>query len=152
MTTALSQVVQQAGLVEGATVEELQRWGAPIERAQDVQLPAESVGYIIERAVQSADFVEIRETDLEVLHHYLSSATEVTLHIEHLDGTHAEIVVNVGSTPEGKCILPWTGEHISDALLDCILTLPDYNTSLHNPRELFYGNRKMFVVWEVLPL
>jgi hypothetical protein len=152
MTSEVGKVVQQAGLVDGGTVSELRKWGAPLSRVDSgPPVPAEIVPTLIERAMQAQDFVQVRETDLEVLQVYLQTQQRGELKIEALDGQIAVASVSFGMMPTGEVIVPWVEESISEALEDCLVSVGTANgfVNLRNPRELYYGDRKMFVLWSV---
>jgi hypothetical protein len=152
MANEVVKVVQQAGLVEKDTVQELRRWGAPIPvpPASSPEIPAEIAPSLIERAMQDEDFVQVKETDLEVLKQYLTTQEIGTLKLEMMDGKREAIDIVYGKTPLGEYVIPWTEGRIADLLEDCLvhLHIPDKGwVSLKNPRELYYGDRRVFTLW-----
>lgn len=154
MTSKIVEVVQQAGLVESETVDELRRWGAPIKRpSPGPDMPPEIVPSLIDRAMQEEEFVKVKETDLEVLRDYFRTQRPGELKMETPDGSVEFAEVSFGKSAMGEYIIPWVDENIMDVMGDCLVSLswPDMPASvqLKNPKELYYGDRKMFVIWSV---
>ena len=151
MASDVVKVVQQAGLVEKDTLEELRRWGSPVPSVPEgPEVPPEIIPSLIERALQQQDFVQVRETDLGVLQQYLSTQETGSLKVEDLVGRVAYADVVFGRTPQREYIVPWLDDKISEVLEDCVVSLhaPDEGwVPLINPRELYYGERKMFTIW-----
>jgi hypothetical protein len=150
MTSEVAKVIQQAGLVDDSTVKELRRWGAPITPASIGPVPdPEILPALIDRAMQNENMVQVRETDLEVLQQYVQTQTPGSLRLEEMSGKVLELSVIFGRTPLGEYILPWMGDKVSDLLEDCLvsLSLEGRWLSLERPKELFYGEQKVFTVW-----
>jgi hypothetical protein len=153
MGNEVVKVVQQAGLVEKDTVAELQRWGSPIAvPPPGPEVPVEIAPVLIERAMQEQDFVQVRETDLEVLKQYLSTQEVGVLKLEDIRGNTERVDVMFGKTPHGEYIIPWIDEKITDLYSEHLVSLhvDDFGwVLLKDPRELYYGDRKVFTVWKV---
>lgn len=155
MGSEVAKVVQQAGLIDSATLNELRKWGAPVVSTPEGPTPdPQIVPLLIERALQGQDFVQVKETDLEALKQYLQTQEVGTLKLEELNGNVVNVDVVFGRTPRNEYIIPWTDDSISEVLADCLVTLhePDKGwVSLTSPRELYYGERKMFTIWTAEP-
>jgi hypothetical protein len=113
----------------------------------------------IRRAIDSEGYVLTRETDLEVLRHYLSGQQQGLLHVEvfHKDPTiesSADIPVVFARTPLGEYIVPWASESIADEMTNGItyLTTSGGKVQFSSVRELFFGDHKAFMVCEPLPV
>jgi hypothetical protein len=160
MTTPLTTAALRAGLISKATLEEFRRWGAPIDIPEGIPAKPpktiEEAGQLIEEALQSEGYTIARETDLEVLHQYLSTQAHGTLHVEFFTSdptqeTEADIDVNYGVTPIGEFIIPWKSESIASELTNgaCYLTSESLGGSkifFMQVRELFFGEQKAFMV------
>jgi hypothetical protein len=152
MGNEVTKVVQKAGLVGAETVEELRRWGAPIPPPAPGPEPDPSVvPVLIERAMGEEDFVRVRETDLELLHQYLKTQQAGELYLKSLDGKEATVGVVFGRTAVGEYIIPWVEGDVAEVALDCTVELKIPGAArvvLTNPRELYYGDKKVFTVWQ----
>lgn len=151
MANDVVKVVQQAGLVGQDTVIELRRWGSPvIASSSGPDISADIVPLLIERAMQEQDFVQVRETDLEVLKQYLNTQDVGMLRLEDIRGNVDGVNIIFGKTAQGEYIIPWIDETVTDACINCLVSLHVPNSgwvTLRNPRELYYGERKMFTIW-----
>lgn len=155
MPSEISKVMKNAGIIPESTLDELQRWKAPTVLARDSEpgsseVEMEAVPYMIEKAMQEHDFVKVKETDLEVLQQYLCTQKHSKLTVEDINGGSQVIDVVYGKTPLGGYIIPWADERISDFLADCVLTIEEEGKriTLYSPREMYYGDKKMFSVWK----
>ena len=159
MPSEVTKTVLQAGLVADSVVEELGRWGMPIPVVVPGSIAPESVSTALERAMTEEGYVEVKETDLEVLQHYLKTQKSGTLHFELLEGTSENFEISYGLTPFGEYIIPWTDSDISDAMTNGLtyLEIPDAcndagvvlstkRVAIHTVRELYYGDIKAFMV------
>lgn len=160
MTSPLTLAALKAGLISQSTLEEFRRWGAPIDVPEGIPTKPpktiEEAGQLIEEALQSEGYTIARETDLEVLHQYLSTQAQGTLHVEFFSSdptkeTEADIGVSYGVTPLGEFIIPWKSESIANELTNgaCYLTsdrLAGARIFFVQVRELFFGEQKAFMV------
>lgn len=160
--SAVAKVVCQAGIIETDVVSELGRWGCPVPSMSILGAPTEladtgdmyAVSGEIEKAIQDRSFVSIKETDLEIMQQYLMTQQEGVMYVETLEGGIASWGVTFGRTLFNEYIIPLferDGEPnpVLDILADCVVTLKCGSEviALGAPRELHYGNFKMFTVW-----
>lgn len=157
MTNAIATAVLTTGIVDRKMLDELKRWGAPIdipEKLPEFPTSLEEAARIIEEALQSEGYVVTRETDLEVLQQYLATQKTGKLHVEVepvadvILGTQATFDVTYGRTPLGAYILGWQGESIRDEMTNGLTHLieDDGNVYFHDVREVFYGEQKAFMI------
>jgi len=76
MSRSVSLAVLRAGLVSPGVLQEIRRWGLPVditdeEIAEQVDTAEEALGEI-QAALDHHSMVEIRATDLDILHRFMS--------------------------------------------------------------------------------
>jgi len=153
MPSEVTKVIKNSGIIPENAMDELRKWKAPTVLARDSEpatVEIEAVPHLIEKAIQEHDFVRIRETDLEVLQQYLRTQTPSRLTVEDISGGVQTVDIVYGKTHLGDYIIPWADERISDFLADCVLTLEEggRRITLYSPREMYYGDKKVFSVWK----
>lgn len=153
--TALTNAVLESGVIDAEIIAEMKRWGMPLDWSGNTLDDLPLVISKIREALESEDTVELRDTDLDVLGHYL--LTKVKGHLvlpDHRTGKSHSMPVEYAVTAFGEYIIPWSSEGISDLLLD-----PKAYLRLAKPlgqdkptkvmftdvKELFFGSRKAFV-------
>lgn len=144
----VSKIVVQAGLVDGSVVSELKRWGSPVEVPEGVKIEPEAVPLAIERALQEDPYIQVRETDLEILQLYLRSQRSGIIHFEPMTGDAYEFEITYGMSRLGEFIVPWTAEDIIELMTNGATYLMHAGTKvfMKDARELFYGNKKAFMI------
>lgn len=153
MGNDVSKVVVQSGLVADMTLQELGRWGAPVPSKDDgPEMPAEIIPSVIERAMQEESFVQIRETDLEVLGQYLRTRQQGVLHVELIDGSVDEFEIDFGFTPLHELVIAWTEGDIVESIATGLTYVMAAGNKyvLKNVRELFYGTQQAFLVCQTV--
>ena len=151
----ITNTVLQSGLVTPELASELTRWGmltGPVPEDASA-IPAKDVPAALEQVMQSEEYVSVKETDLEALHQYLSTQKIAQLHFELLGGETEDVEISYGKTLSGEYIIAWTDEDISDALANGLtyLLVDGVKVSITATRELYFGDRKVFVVCKVVP-
>lgn len=150
--------VVRSGLVTKETMEEIRRWGLPVEL-----LPVPEEGILenprqivdlIQHALEDADQVKISETDLDLLTRYLDPAhrREGTLVVK--DGQQkstSKVLFSV--TPLGEYAIPWMSESIADFMTNGQTYLrfkldsgESSRVTFSDVREVFFGEQKAFMV------
>lgn len=152
----LTKAVVQMGCVDKELLEELRRFGAPIEELLvDEEQPSTNQDDALTKlqdALTAEERVAIRETDLEVLEQYRVTRRNGVLRLSvALDGytNQADIPVSYGRTALGEYLIPWQAETISQMLTNgetYLQTQENTRVYFKDVRELFYGNVKAFMV------
>lgn len=156
MSSPLTQAVLKSGLITEKQLAEFRRWGVPIELPEKLPPPPKTIedaASAIEEALESEGLVMSRDTDLDILHHYLRTQRPGHLHVEipNEDVTlesSADIQVSFGCTPVGEYILPWNSESITSELTNgfTYLEVDGEKIFFESARDLFYGRHKAFIV------
>lgn len=150
--TGISSALVRTGLVSKDSVEELQRWGLPVEglleqRPQDLS-PEEIVNIICD-ALDNNDTFEIRDTDLDVVHTWLHPDNQQRGKLQlTVDGKKSTIAVTFCRTRLGEYVIPWRSEGIKDLLDDwgAHIVIDQKKIPIRLSRELFLGRQKAFMV------
>jgi len=139
------------GIVPKDVLAEMQRWGFPVKF---IEVPTtmlhtpDQVVDCIRQAVEGDDTIQLRDTDLDVLAHYLHDLRQGKLYI--FDPETDEVVVSAVTysvLPNGRYVIPWTDESISDLLTypKSYLKTPQGKVRFDDVEELFFGGVKAFV-------
>lgn len=154
--TALTTAILEAGLVGEDVLAEMKRWGVQFDWNGVTVDDLPKVLEKIRDALESEDTVELRGTDLDILGLYLVSKVPGRLILpDSKTGRTHSLAVEYCVTTLGEYVIPWTSEDIRDLLLDPKTYLrlakqpgQDKPTKItfSDTRELFFGNRKAFVV------
>lgn len=152
MSKEVAKAVVESGIVEEDAIAELQRWGY----LKDIEIGPNGVtGVDLARrildAIESEEEVELRSTDLDIIKDYLSSHQRARLHVPApgKPGQTVGLQVEYSVTKMGEVVIPWTSDSINDQLLnDDTYLKPTGGARIYfaDVRELFYGDRKAFVV------
>lgn len=142
--------VLKAGLISPAMLKEMKRISPLIAPDAEVGEPVDldlAVRFV-EDALQSDEYVLVRETDLESVRQYVETTRTLTLHIEDGPESSGDIEVTVGVTPLGEYIVAWKGESIRTMMTNGMTYLVDGNVRVffRDVRELFFGEYKAFMV------
>jgi len=144
--------VLKAGIVSQEMLNEMRRFSptlGPDATAAEVPVDLETAARLVEEALGSAQYVLMRETDLEVIRQYVETAQGGTLHVVDEDETtSADIPVTFGRTPIGEYIIAWKSESIADVMTNGATYLVDGDAQVYfqDVRELFFGEQKAFMV------
>jgi hypothetical protein len=150
MNKPVTVAVVQSGLVPPEVLSEMSRWGLPVEMVEekDVIKTHEGVVARIQEALDGEDLVQLRDTDLDMIRHYLTEQQVGKLHI----GTD-KFDVYFCRNRLGEYIIPWKSEGVHDLMLDpdTKLTYRDKDLKrrtayFSDVRELFFGDNKAFMV------
>lgn len=144
----------KAGIIPDEILDEMRRWGLPVRFVvyEDVQMlnSPEEVVRCIRDALESEEIVETRDTDLDILHRYLTQQKKGSLHIEDGEAS-ANTSIFYCVTDLGEYVIPWRYESVRELILDPKSYLRDDSgkkVHFQDVRELFYGGIKAFIVCE----
>lgn len=152
-----TQAVVMSGLVPEEVLNEFAGWGLPIDVVDTVLTTPEEIVDYIREAIESRDAVEIRQTDLDVIHRFIKHQQRGRLHMT-LDGEEhtSSFVVYFCKTPTGDYALPWKAEGIQEMMIDPGTYLSyteevggvEVKKKVHfaNSSELFFGDNKAFMI------
>lgn len=161
MTNPLAKAAIDSGLINQEALDEMRRWRPPIELpevAPEAPTDLQATSQQIEQVLQSEELVITRETDLEVLPHYLRSQKTGILHIEvsgeEIDDQSriAEFEVIYGRTRTGEYIFAYRGDAIAEEMTNGLsyLIIDDGNASekifFATSRDVYYDEAKAFMV------
>lgn len=146
----LSVAILQSGVIDRGMLEELRKWGAPLEIPEDLPPPPETVAdalILLEDALQSEGMVITRETDFEVFRQYIATQKGSSLHYA-AGGVEIDVPVVFGKIPTGEYVIPWKSESISDAMTNGETFLVDEGDAVFfsSTRELFFGDTQAFMI------
>lgn len=151
----LTEIILKAGILSPEALSELKKWRLPVGDVDPSSLSEfsapptpKSISEAIATAIEDEGYVLTRETDLEAIPQYLETMKPAVLHAVLEDGETAEFEVHVGKTATGDWIMPWRSETITDILANGETYLRHGGKRIYfsQARELFYGQRKAFVV------
>lgn len=154
--SALSKAMIETGLLSSDVLAQFKYWGLgdvnPDAAPTTIKSLQEIVGQLKE-AIDSEDMVEIRATDLDIVHEYLSCQLKGRLTLpDYTTGKTNSFPITYSLTKLGEIVIPWASEDIRDLLIDpraCLKPvkgsgLPKY--VFIDVRELFFGQSKAFLV------
>lgn len=158
MSRALTVAVVETGLIQPEVLDEMRRWGLPIDVIESNEV-AKSPDEIVERiqeALEGEDLVRLRDTDLDVIRHYLNQQRPGKLHVG-IEEDSSSFSVFFCLTKLGEYVIPWRSESIYTLMLDegTYLSFAEVDSSGKNKRrkvhfkdvrELFFGDTKAFMV------
>ena len=146
---SVTEAVLKAGVITEEQLAEMKRISPKISSDAIVSapVPLEIAAELVDAAL-SGQLEFLRETDLEALRQYASTAVTSTLHLEQEDGVFTDVDVRYGMTAVGEILLPYRGENIKGMLTNGLtyLVYHDRRMFFSDVRELFYGEHKAFVV------
>ena len=150
--------VIRAGLVPEEVLAEFKRWKLPIsvvvEEPKDVLQDPKQIVNVIRDALESAEQVHVRDTDLDILQRFLDPQYQRMGKLIIKDGDEkATAKVNFCLTPLGEYTIPWRSDSIFDLMTNGETHLrysdPDgtsHSVHFSDVREVFIGDRKAFMV------
>ncbi len=154
----IAHAVIRTGLIPEDTMIEIRKWGLPIEFVQSSQVleNAQSVAAVIQDALESADQVAMRDTDLDILNRFLDPKQQMKGTLVLKDGDQkGSVDVLFCLTGLKEYAIPWTSDSIFEMMLngETYLRYTDKDGSkvkvfFVGGRELFFGDRKAFMVCE----
>ncbi len=158
MSKAMTNAAIEAGLLHPQVIEEFRRWGCPIVEVDTTTVaktPEEAVERIQE-VLEGDDLVKLRDTDLDVIRHYIDQQRPGQLHLE-AEGENTNITVYFCKTKLNEYVIPWRTEGIYGLMVDekTFLSFSETDSSgkkhrvkvrFHDVRELFFGDTKAFMV------
>ena len=153
----VARAVVEAGLVEEPVLVQLQRWGIPIEAAPEKTLQTkEQVLEHIRESIEGEDMVRIDETALDLLHSFLDPQHKKPGRLILKDGKkHITLNIVFSMTRLGEVAIPWTADEDPALLLGDGTHLKykdgeqDKDVAFHDYRNVYFGEKRAFVVCEV---
>jgi len=149
MQKSVSLAVIKSGLIPESVIQELNRWGLPIEMVEEGEIlnTPEAIVNRIQEALEGEDLVRIRDTDLDILRCYLSEQKQGILRVAG-DNETANVEVSFCVTPMGEYVIPWRSESIREFMTDprTYLKTDGKKIGFSDVRELFFGEHKAFMV------
>lgn len=146
----LTHAVLKAGLVSPSMLKEMKRFSSTIDPEAEPEEPKslEEAVKLIDDALQSEQYVLVRETDLEIVRQYAETVRTTALHVEVDDGMKSDMDVTYGKTPIGEYIIAWKSESIRDMMTNGLTYLVEEGAHVFfkDVRELFFGEQKAFMV------
>ena len=145
----ITMAVLKAGLISPAMLKEMKRISPHITPDAEVNEPVdlELAARFVEDALQSDEYVLMRETDLEAVRQYAETTRRLVLHVEDGEST-GDIEVTAGLTSLGEYIIAWKSESIRAMMTNGLTYLVDgaVRVFFRDVRELFFGEYKAFMV------
>jgi hypothetical protein len=154
----IAHAVIRTGLIPDDMLTEIRKWGLPIDFVQSSQVleTPQAVVAVIQDALESADQVEMRDTDLDILTRFLDPAQQLrgTLVLRDKD-QKGSADVTFCLTQLKEYAIPWTSESIFEMVLNgetyLRYTAADgskMKVFFQSGRELFFGTKKAFMICE----
>jgi len=145
-------VVLAAQLLPEALVEQMRKWRlVPATNPSETLSDPEVIVARLREAVEGGDVVEMRDTDLDIVQHYLRHQEKGRLYW-HVGDARQYVEVYFCRTPLGEYVLPWRDEPIRDLLLDpATYLIPTGQDRVYfsDVRDLWFGANKAFIVCTV---
>jgi len=152
----IAHAVIRTGLIPEDTLAEIRKWGLPIEFVQSSQVleSAQAVTAVIQDALESADQVTCRDTDLDILSRFLdpNHQQKGTLMLRDGDQKGSQEVLFC-RTILMEYAIPWTSDTIFETILngETYLRYTDRDGTkmkvfFNDGHELFFGDHKAFMV------
>jgi len=149
--------VLKAGLVPTEALTELQRWGLPVEFADEKNAEPiddlDQVVAIVRDALESGEQVRLQDTDLDVLKRFLDPESlqqgRLTVKDENARSTFKVVFC---LTPMGDYVIPWKSEGVRDMIIDGegVLRYEEDGKKREvyfvDVRDLFFGDHRAFMV------
>jgi hypothetical protein len=147
--TPLTTAVLKAGVVSPDMLKELQRFNPALrgEEAAETPVDLETAGNLIAAALNSEEYVLVRETDLEAVRQYLATMRDGCLHLDS-GQQDTDLDVSFGKTPLGEYIIAWTNDPIAEMMTNGLTYLVENGKRVFfkDVRELFFGDQKAFMI------
>lgn len=151
MNKPITIAVLETGIVPKEMLAEMQRWGFPVTFVEKPVKPLQTSDQVIDtlrQAIEGDDTVQIRDTDLDALAHYLKGPLSGKLYIYTPDSDSVDnVAVTYTVLPNGRYVIPWTEESISDWLTypKSYLKIGNKKVYFDDVEELFFGGVKAFL-------
>lgn len=148
----LASILIRSGIIQSQMIEEMKRWGMPIDGEAPGPFQAEvdikRLCETLEEVVQSEGRLIVRETDLSAIPQYLRTMQAAVLHVRMEDGALVPFDTQVGVSASGEYIIPWRSDSITDLMTngETYLSINGQKIFFSGCRELFYGTNKAFII------
>jgi hypothetical protein len=147
--TPLTSAVLKAGIVSPDMLKEMQRFNPGLKQVEAAETPVdlETAANLIVAALNSEEYVLVRETDLEAVRQYLSTTQTGLLHLD-TGQQDTDLDVTYGTTKLGEYIIAWTNESIQEMMTNGLsyLEVDGKHVYFKDVRDLFFGDQKAFMV------
>lgn len=146
--TKLSDAVMQSGAIDAGMLQELNKWRLPLELPTEEAFDtADEAVAAIEEAMEGAEQVEVRSTDLDVLRRYARTQAKGRLHIVTPNEKGA-FPVTYGKGELGEYIIPWQADSLEELLTNgqSFLHTADGDVYFSRIQDLYFGERKVFIL------
>lgn len=147
-------ILVKAGILSDDVLSELSKWGFHVTVGNDTGKftnPEQIIDYIRE-VTDSKDQVLVRESDLDVIHKYLSGQEQGRLYLRDImTGEKGNFDVFYCVLDTGEYVIPWRSENVKELLTDpksYLKTKDGAQVHFTDVRELFFDEVKAFVVCE----
>ncbi len=147
----IGKTLAELGLLPDSFVKEMQRWGkdVPTPATQDMLVypSPQKVDREIREVLEGEELVTTRETDLDAMKAFRTSAREGKLTLVADDGTESSFAVTFYTTRIGTILIPWASEGLEEILTNGKTSLegPDGSVTFSNVHDLFFGDNKLFM-------
>lgn len=149
----LARAITQSGALDENMLREMMKWKLPgvvLPETEAFQSPEEAVE-AIEEAMTSANQVEVRVTELDVLKTYLQTRKRGKLHLVTENGTTGDFPVTFGTISRlthVDYIIPWDSDSVEVLLTNGQSYLLDDKKKVYfgTVMELFFEDNKAFIV------
>lgn len=142
--------VLKSGIISPEMLQEMKRFSPSLNKDAETSEPValEEAAGIIEAALQSEQYVIVRETDLEAVRQYAATTRSGILHLEIDDAQQGDAEVTYGKTPLGDYIIAWLSDSVEGMMTNGLTYLVEDGAHVFfkDVRELFFGEQKAFMV------
>lgn len=149
----LARAVTQSGALDESMLRELNKWKLPgvvVPDGAGFTSPEEALE-AIEEAMTSANQVEVRVTDLDILKNFLQTRKSGKLHLVTEDGTKGTLNVTFGTISRRNYvdyIIPWNNDSLEVILTNGESYLLDDKKKIFfsSVMDLYFEDTKAFMV------
>ena len=153
MSSDLARAIAQSGAIDESMLRELNKWKLPgvvVPSEAGFTTPEEALE-AIEEAMTSANQVEVRVTDLDILKNFLQTRRSGKLYVVTEDGTKGAINVTFGTISRRNYvdyIIPWNNDSIETILTNGESYLLDDKKKVFFSAvmDLYFEDTKAFMV------
>lgn len=147
--STLREILEGARIIEQSSLAEFSRWGR-METATTppATIPLDKAVEAIRELLENDDPIDLRETDLNAVRHFLANRQVGTLHLSY-NGQSGKSDVAFAVLPTGEYMIPFKSESLDDLISNgqSFLSVHDTRIYLGSPRNIYYGNTKAFTVF-----
>jgi len=149
----LARAVTQSGALDETMLQELKKWKLPgvvVPEGDGFKSPEEAIE-AIEEAMTSANQVEVRVTDLDILKNFLQTRKSGKLHLVTENGSSGTLNVTFGTINRRNYIdyiIPWNNDSIEAMLTNGESYLLDDKKKVFfsSVLDLYFEDTKAFII------